>query len=229
MTLTPYKNLAFALALAAMTSPLVAQRGAPPEAQSSLLTPKQRKDFLRQPGGLMKISSIVGDIELNDTDERWGQSTLPTMTLASDLIVTAHIERAQSFLTDDGDDVRTNYTLIVDHPITTDAPKEILLAVAGGRIQLSNGHYVTSHTSVWDSLNPNSTYIFFLKKEFGEYHLVTGIQGVFEVAKNSSTVRQVDSSALRSTALQTLDGAQLDIVEDKIRKERANPSISSPR
>ena len=62
------------------------------------ISPAKLRAYLRQQGGIEKLSAEVGDVALNDTDEQWGEHNLNSLTKASDVIVVAKIESSSSHL-----------------------------------------------------------------------------------------------------------------------------------
>ncbi len=181
------------------------------------ITTDRFHSFMRQPGGLQKITDVIGDFSFDDIDERWGEFDLPSLKRTSPLVVTAAIENTGGVLSADGDDVETVYSLRILNTLKGDAIGQISVKSDGGKVKFPNGHSVTFHTPAWDKLKVGDKYVLFLTKRGDDYWLVAGARGVLHVSDETQIVHLLDRDPAHDAGLHDLDGVPLSIVEQKVR------------
>ncbi len=205
--------------LSMLTLPVLAQSvpgGTSPTTNRLVLA--QTHEYLRQPNGLEKLSARVGDITLNEPDERWGQQhDLSSLVEGSDLIVVATISKMQGYLAEDGDSVRTICTVQVNSALKGRQAKDLAIDIAGGSLVLSTGHTAAIHTSLLDSLEVGKAYVFYLKAEDGRYHVFGAIQGVMPLSELGDEVHLADKDPVQSVALRRdVDGLSLAALRNRV-------------
>lgn len=174
-------------------------------------------EILRQPNGLENLSKIVGDVTLNDSEEIWGQHDLRSLVKNSDVIVTAVISNRQSYLTENGDTVSTDYSLDVLTTLKGQSAAPLTVSVHGGQVLLSTGHSATIHSSVWDLVLPGQKLLLFLKQTGSKYQIIGATQGVLSITGTPEQVHLADKHPAHNLSLRSdLDGAGLVAAEQRI-------------
>ncbi len=186
-------------------------------AAPGLVSATRLHEILRQPNGLGNLSKLVGDVTLNDSEERWGEHDLRSLVKNSDVIVTAVISNRQSYLTENGDTVNTDYTLDVLTPLKGQFAAPLTVSVHGGEVQLSTGHSATIHSSVWDLVQPGQKLLLFLKQIGPKYQIIGATQGVLSISGTPEQVHLAGKQPTRNLSLRSdLDGGGLVAAEQRI-------------
>ena len=174
--------------------------------------------YMREPNGLEKLSAKVGDVEINDEEEVWGQDDLSSLTQRSDVILAASISHRRSYLSQDGDSIDTQYELHPREALKGRIPSNPAFTTMGGSVVLSNGHTVTVHSELADELKLNGTYIFFFKEVDGRLTRVPSAQSALHLLENEDKVELVKNRPIRDSKLTTdLGGLTIATVREKIR------------
>ena len=164
------------------------------------------------------MSAKVGDVSLTDLEERWGEHDLRSLAQSSQVIISGTLDKAKSRLTDDGDSVRTEYQIQVDHVIKGMGSNTITFVSEGGQVQLVTGHTVTLHTPAWDNLKTGVTYILFLENPDSSYRLTGGSQGLLKVDSADRSVHLIDTDLAHTPELRKrAEGVDRTVVESDIR------------
>jgi hypothetical protein len=184
---------------------------------SGVISVTRLHEIMRQPNGLENLSKLVGDVTLNDSEEPWGEHDLRSLVKNSDVIVTAVIVNRQSYLTENGDNVSTDYLLDVSTSLKGRAGVPLTVSVHGGQVQLSTGHSATIHSSVWDVLQPGQKLLLFLKQTGSKYQIIGATQGVLSVTGTPEQIHFADKQPMHNLSLRRdLDGAGLVAAEQRI-------------
>lgn len=190
-----------------------------PVIPSVVLGLTRTRAIMREPGGLEKISNLIGkDIIFTNSEERWGEHNLQSLVGGSDVVAIGTISEAKGQLSQDGDSVDTKYTVALTKSLKGEPATNISVVVRGGQFKFSNGHTVTIRTPAFDALQVNQSYIFFLKKVDTGFQLVGSSQGIFELSTASNVVHLTAENSQHNESLhQQVDGRSIDSVEDRIR------------
>ena len=104
----------------------------------------------------------------------------------SAIIVGTAISRASRVGTHSENSVSTDYSIRVDETLKGDLQKDTVVRVneVGGKLQYENGSYAEMVLpDYWKTPQLQKTYVLFLnKRDGGDYRLVGGPQGLFEVS-----------------------------------------------
>lgn len=211
------KRVSLLLALISISSPhhdILAQ-----DIGHTSTNPIQRRNLLRGPDGIEKLSAVVGDVTLSDPEERWGEHDLSSLTSGSDLVVKARISSIRSRLTNDGNSVLTDYELQILSGLKGENIANLKITCRGGEVNLSNGHTAVLHTLTWDHLQVGNEYIFFLQRVAADFSLVGASQGLLAINSADQTVHLLDTDPHHSLALKReVEGINSSAVELAIRK-----------
>jgi hypothetical protein len=199
--------------------------GDPARAQSldsasrqNTMDPVARRNILRGPNGIERLSSIVGDVTLNNSEERWGEYDLSSLTSGSDFVVRAVISQATSRLAEDGDSILTDYNLEVSGSLKGQSLTNLKITCQGGKVSLANGHTAILQTPTWERLQTGSTYILFIKRQGKDLTLVGASQGLLSVDLSDQTVHSADTDPRHSLTLKKeVEGINSNAVELAIR------------
>ncbi|UWZ82615.1 hypothetical protein [Occallatibacter riparius] len=144
-------------------------------------TPGEIKAFLRQPGGLEKLTAKFGDVEFTNQNESWGQDSLDSLARRSNLIVIASVTSKASQLTPDGNRIETTFNLDIKQSLKGTNASQIAVTAEGGHVAFSNGHVATLHGDLSDSLAVGARYIFFLSRADGRLVPTVGSAGALSI------------------------------------------------
>lgn len=166
----------------------VAQSATTPQPQR--LSPEKIVDLLRQPNGLAEAAKLVGHFELNGQGRLWGHPNLNALIDSSDLIVVGKLTSAVSRLTDDGDDIWTDYELAPEKTIKGETLGNVEFTVPGGLITFPNGTSAEIITVQWQQLQIGQQYAVLLQKSprNGRYDLANGLEALFTLSTHDGKV-----------------------------------------
>ncbi len=184
------------------------------------LPPALIRKLLREPHGIEKMSSLIGDVVLNEDEEQWGEHTLATLTRDSDLIVSGQVIERTSSLSEDGDDITSIYDVVAPDVLKGRAVSKVRFITRGGSLTLPNGHVATLTVPASQQLVLNRSYILFLKKQGDFYVLMQGTQGILPI--DDERRLHVSSARLgRSLALRRdVEGQREEVIANKIRRDQ---------
>lgn len=201
--------------LLVVSSPVKAQTSSGSHSAGKVSIAELHK-YLREPNGLERLSEKIGDIELSDPDEIWGQDDIASMTKRSDVILIASIAGKTSHLTDDGDSIVSKYDLNAEEILKGEGLATESFIVRGGTVVLSNNHTATVHSDLSDDLSVGDKYILFLKKEDGSLVPLPGSQGALRVNAKKNVELLTNQPNRDSKLAADLNGLSSAAVKDKI-------------
>ena len=206
------------------TSLIYGPMGLSQSSSSRPVSPREMRDLLRQPDGLERLSAVIGDVTLYEPNERWGEGRhdLGSLILESDCIVVVSLPQGVSRLSETGDTLKTEYTLLPSQILKGKPQEEVVVTVGGGSMTLPNGHSVTVHTPIWDDLAKGTTYLLFLRRSGKNYEPTGSLQGILRISSDSNQVHILDTEAQPESPLSAqLKGLSLALVEDQVRERIA--------
>jgi len=183
---------------------------------STRISVAEVQKYLRQPGGLEKLSARIGDVDFPNESESWGQDDIASMSKRSDVIVIASIAGKASHLAEDGDSIYTTYDLNAGEFLKGADSSAASIMVNGGSVVLSNGHTASLHSDLSDGLVVGGKYIFFLKKEDGSLVPLPGSQGALTINARDNIDLVANRPSRDSKLTAELNGLSRVAVKEKI-------------
>ena len=162
---------------------------APPQ---KVLPPSELHKLLREPNGLAAAATLVGHLELSDDDEPRG-STLSSMLTESSLVVEGTIAGSDARLTEDGDNLATDYVMQLSHVFKGKVGGGVVtFSARGGTIVFPNGTSAHVENVASDNIKTDRDYIVFLKPEEARNILVSGSASVVSTSSQTNSVSALD-------------------------------------
>jgi hypothetical protein len=149
------------------------------------LSPQQITKLLQHPGGLRAAANAVGAFVLDSDWRSWGDPDLQALVADSSLIFTGKVIGFTSRLSDNENNLVTDFTMHADEVLKGTIPHAVSFSARGGKVVFPNGTSAEVRTVVWDRLKPGGVYLVFLEKDYPEYkkYVPTGnAVGLFDIS-----------------------------------------------
>lgn len=179
------------IAIGLLGSFAVAQGNRPARPEETKTLSRQKvAELLRQPNGLAMAANLVGKFVISGQGHLWSHTTLPNVVASSNLIVVGKITSRLSRLSEDGDDIYTDYTVEVERVIKGKASgSSASFTVHGGLIEFPNGTSAQVTTVEWQQLQMEQRYALLLRQEQdGRFYPANGLEALFRLSTPNEDV-----------------------------------------
>lgn len=159
-----------------------------PPVRGKSLSREKIAELLRKPNGLAAAANLVGTFVIDGQRPRWAYMNLANVVASSKLIIVGKIISKESRLSDDGDDIYTDYVVAPEKIIKGKSVGSVTFSVYGGLIDFPNGTSAQITTLEWQQLQVGEKYALLLSQADDHYYPANGVEALFKLSTSDGTV-----------------------------------------
>jgi hypothetical protein len=156
---------------------------------TKILSHERIAELLRQPNGLAAAANLVGKFVIDGQGRLWSHTSLQNMAASSNLVVVGKITLRESRLSEDGDDIYTDYLIETERIVRGKSSGSISFTAHGGLVEFPNGTSAQVTTIEWQQLQIGQKYAVLLSQEQdGRYYPANVLEALFKLSTADGNV-----------------------------------------